>query len=60
MAQKGFVYERNCARFLRTKKLVSAGYSPAGASSDRPDLEIKYGNKIFQTPLRSKRTVSSK
>ena len=46
MAQKGFLYERNCAIFLRRKKLVPQGYSPAGASSDRPDLEIKYGNKM--------------
>lgn len=45
MAQKGFVYEANVAKFLKRKNLIESGYSPAGASSDRPDLEIKYGSK---------------
>ena len=49
MAQKGFVYEKNVATFLKRKNLVESSYNPAGASSDRPDLEIKYGST--RTPL---------
>ena len=40
MAQQGFIYENNAFKAL-TKFGISAGTGAAGASSDRPDLEIK-------------------
>lgn len=39
-AQKGFVYELNAFKALKNYG-ISAGAGAAGASSDRPDLEIK-------------------
>ena len=47
MAQQGFVYEENTAKFLKKYKVVDKNYKPASAASDRPDLELTYGqNKI--------------
>lgn len=40
MAQEGFLYEANCAKALQKLNWVKAGYTPAGASSDRPDLDL--------------------
>jgi hypothetical protein len=40
VAQKGFLYEENAFKALK-KYNISAGAGAAGASSDRPDLEIK-------------------
>jgi hypothetical protein len=39
-AQKGFIYETNAYKALKSYG-ISAGTGAAGASSDRPDLEIK-------------------
>ena len=42
MAQEGFLYEANVANALKKVKfgLVKKNYIPAGASSDRPDLDL--------------------
>tara|TARA_Y100000389_G_scaffold204965_1_gene261340 strand:- start:3151 stop:3981 length:831 start_codon:yes stop_codon:yes gene_type:complete len=42
MGQEGFLYEANVANALKKKKfgLVKGNYVPAGASSDRPDLDL--------------------
>ena len=42
MAQEGFLYEANVANALKKPKfgLVKKNYIPAGASSDRPDLDL--------------------
>ena len=40
MAQQGFQYEENVAASLKKKNWVKQNYTPAGASSDRPDLDI--------------------
>jgi len=43
-AQKGFEYEKNAWEHLKQYG-VSGGTGPAGASHDKPDLEIKLANK---------------
>jgi hypothetical protein len=43
-AQKGFEYEKNAYRSLMKYQIVGGG-EPAGAASDRPDLEIKLAKK---------------
>lgn len=40
MAQEGFLYEENVAKALIKKHWVNKNYKPAGASSDRPDLDL--------------------
>jgi hypothetical protein len=40
MAQEGFLYEANVAKCLQDYGLVKKNYVPAGASSDRPDLDL--------------------
>jgi len=44
-AQKGFEYEKNVATVLKKLGLVHKSFSPAGAGSDQPDLEIFYQKK---------------
>lgn len=44
-AQQGFIYETNAYNALK-KYGISAGTGAAGASSDRPDLEIKLSSDI--------------
>lgn len=45
MAQQGFVYEQNTAKFLKFMGLVPPGFVPAGAGHDQPDLVLKYGKR---------------
>ncbi len=45
MAQQGFEYEKNAAKFLKTKGLVEASFHPAGASHATADLELTYKRK---------------
>lgn len=40
MAQQGFLYEENVAKALKNLNWVSPSYAPAGASADRPDLDL--------------------
>jgi hypothetical protein len=40
VAQEGFLYEENCAKALQKLNWVKKNYVPAGASSDRPDLDL--------------------
>jgi len=44
MAQQGFVYEENVAKFLKPLGLVPRLFRPAGAGSDQPDLMLVYGD----------------
>ena len=46
--RRGFDYEVNAYRALKEYD-ISFGASPAGAASDRPDLEIKKGKKNLKT-----------
>lgn len=41
MAQQGFQYEVNAAKVLKKFDIVPAGFQPAGAGSDIPDLYIQ-------------------
>ena len=52
MAQKGFIYEANVAKFLKKHGMIKPGYTPAGASSDRPDLDIFYGGVEYGCELK--------
>jgi hypothetical protein len=52
MAQQGFLYEENVAKSLARKKWVKDGYNPAGASSDRPDLDIFINGKEYGCELK--------
>lgn len=52
MAQKGFEYEENVATSLKKKKWVRPNYTPAGASSDRPDLDIFINGKEYGCELK--------
>ena len=45
MAQEGFLYETNAASALKKKNWVKSDYTPAGASSDRPDLDLYINGK---------------
>lgn len=40
MAQEGFLYEENVAKTLKKLNWVKQSYTPAGAASDRPDLDL--------------------
>lgn len=42
-AQQGFQYEKNAAKALKPLNFVPKSFEPAGAGSDRPDLEIVVG-----------------
>ena len=52
MAQEGFLYEENCAKALQKLNWVKPNYVPAGASSDRPDLDIYIKNKEYGVELK--------
>ena len=52
MAQKGFLYEENVAKALKKKNWVKSDYKPAGASSDRPDLDIFIDGKEYGCELK--------
>lgn len=45
MSQKGFDYEKKAHTFMVKSKLALKADSPAGASSDKPDLILKYGDR---------------
>ena len=52
MAQQGFLYEENVAKSLKKKNWVKPTYKPAGASSDRPDLDLYIGGKEYGCELK--------
>lgn len=52
MAQEGFLYESNVADCLKDYGLVSKNYIPAGASSDRPDLDLLVNGKEYGCELK--------
>ena len=52
MAQEGFLYEENVAKALQKKGLVKKDYVPAGASSDRPDLDLFVNGKEYGCELK--------
>lgn len=52
MAQEGFLYEENAAKALIKKNWVKKDYKPAGASSDRPDLDLLVGGKEYGCELK--------
>ena len=52
MAQEGFLYEQNTARALKKKNWVKPNYTPAGASSNRPDLDLFVGGKEYGCELK--------
>lgn len=52
MAQEGFLYEENVAKALQKKGLVKKNYVPAGASSDRPDLDLFVDGKEYGCELK--------
>jgi len=51
-AQQGFVYEQNVARELAKHGWVKPGYKPAGASHDRPDLDLFIKGKEYGCELK--------
>jgi len=52
MAQEGFLYEENVAKALQKRGLVKEDYQPAGASSDRPDLDLLVNDKEYGCELK--------
>lgn len=52
MAQEGFLYEENVAKSLKKKGLVAKDYKPAGASSDRPDLDLYINGEEYGCELK--------
>lgn len=52
MAQQGFEYEINTAKFLAERKLVKPGYRPAGAGHARADLEVYYKKRTVNVELK--------
>lgn len=56
MAQEGFLYEQNAWKAL--KPFGVAGRPPAGASHDRPDLEIKVGKVTTGVELKNAPTTA--
>lgn len=55
---EGYKYESNVANALKTVGWVKPGYVPAGAASDRPDLDIfingrEYGVELKKLPTSS-------
>ena len=55
-AQAGFEYEKNVAKILQKldPAWVSSLYIPAGAGSDKPDLELLLNNKDYGCELKMK------
>jgi len=51
-AQQGFVYEQNVAKALARYGWVKPGYKPAGASHDRPDLDLFINGKEYGCELK--------
>jgi len=51
-SQKGYQYEANVARALQQVGWVKTGYTPAGASSDRPDLDIFINGREYGVELK--------
>jgi hypothetical protein len=51
-AQQGFAYEREVAKTLKKYGWVKPTYSPAGAASDRPDLDILFEGKEYGCELK--------
>jgi len=51
-SQKGYQYEANVATALKQKGWIKPGYTPAGASSDRPDLDIFINNREYGVELK--------
>jgi len=43
--QQGFLYEENAAKLLKSMELVPKNFTPAGASSDQPDLMLVYNGQ---------------
>jgi len=52
MAQLGFLYEENVASSLQKVGWVKPNYVPAGASSDRPDLDVFVSNREYGCELK--------
>ena len=52
MAQQGFEYEINTAKFLAKHHLVKPGYRPAGAGHARADLEVYYKKRTVNVELK--------
>lgn len=52
MAQQGFLYEENVAKSLKKMNWVKPNYTPAGASSDRPDLDLFIGGVEYGCELK--------
>ena len=52
MAQEGFLYEENVAKALIKKNWVKKTYKPAGASSDRPDLDLLIDGEEYGCELK--------
>jgi hypothetical protein len=52
MAQEGFLYETNTAKALMKRNWVKTDYRPAGASADRPDLDLYINNKPYGCELK--------
>jgi len=52
VAQEGFLYEENVAKSLKKKGLVAKNYKPAGASADRPDLDLFVNDKEYGCELK--------
>lgn len=50
--QQGFQYEKNVAKFLKTKGLVVPSFNPAGATSETADLEMLWKNKKINVELK--------
>ena len=56
MAQKGFEYEEQAYNALQEYKISTGGI--AGATADKPDLTIKFGNKTAGVELKNKPTAA--
>jgi hypothetical protein len=50
--QQGFLYEKNVARELKKYGWVQDSFTPAGAASDKPDLEFYYNRKTYACELK--------
>lgn len=51
-AQRGFIYEKNVAKFLQTQGLVLPSFKPAGSGSKRADLELMVEGKPVNVELK--------
>ena len=52
MAQEGFLYEENVAKALIKKNWVRKNFSPAGPSSNRPDLDLLINGEEYGCELK--------